>query len=194
MTQRYDTPLELDARDAALTVFRRQRQFAEHCLDQTSDAHFFLRPAPHMNSIAVLVQHLAGNMMSRWGDFDAMLRGESDGEKPTRDRDGEFAAPPPTAEGRAALMQAWDAGWRTLEAALEPLTVADFERVVRIRGVPHSVHLAIARQIDHYGAHIGQIAFLARLQAEPETWRYFTIPPGRSAAFNEAMRTPHSAE
>jgi hypothetical protein len=191
MTDNYESSQCLDERDAACLVFQRQRALAEHCLAQVDDLQFFARPAPGINSLAVLVQHLAGNLLSRWGSFDAMLRGESDGEKPWRDRDQEFIDPPANAESRHALMAQWKEGWNTVTLAMEMLTPEDFARTVTVRDVPHSVHLAVMRQIDHYGHHVGQIAMTARLLVGPESWRYFTIAPGSSAEYNRRVRQPH---
>src|SRR5260221_14262064 len=91
-----------------------------------------------MNSIAVVVKHMAGNMRSRWADFPA-----SDGEKPDRDRDSEFVDPPPT---RQALMKLWEEGWERVFTALGPLSDADLIRTVTIRGEAHSAMQAINRQ------------------------------------------------
>lgn len=188
MAQNYETSLLLDERASALEVLRRQKAFAEHCLKQAPDGVFFCRPAPGMNSLAILVRHMADNMLSRWGDFDAMLRGEADGEKPWRDREAEFADPEPTAETRRELMERWERGWAAVFAAIEPLTPADFDRRVTIRGAPHSVHLAVLRQVDHYAYHVGQIAIIGRMLVGAEGWDYFTVAPGRSAEFTRRVR------
>ncbi|MEM7228602.1 MAG: DUF1572 family protein [Planctomycetota bacterium] len=174
-TRNYQDATIVGERDAALYVFRRQKAFAEHCLQQVSDAQFFALPADDMNSLAVLVKHLAGNMRSRWSDFDAMLRHEVDGEKGDRDREREFEVGEPTSANRASLMQAWDEGWSCVFAAIESLDAARFEQTVRIRGVELSVHLAVLRQIDHYAYHVGQMAFIARMLAGSAGWQWFTM-------------------
>ena len=188
MTRHYDSALDLSEKRAALTVFARQRDFAEHCFGQLDDERFFRRPAEGVNSVAIIVRHLAGNMRSRWSDFPAMLAGDADGEMASRDRDGEFREPEPTPEGRAALMRAWDEGWSILYRALEPLTTEDLDRTVTIRDVSHSVHLAVARQLDHYAFHVGQIATTARILVPHASWRFYTVPPGGSAAFTARVR------
>jgi len=163
-------------------VFRRQKAFAEHAFDQLDDAGFFASPGEGLNSVAVIAQHLAGNLKSRWSDFLT-----SDGEKNWRDRDAEFVALNPSADGRAALMREWDSGWQALSGALESLTPADVDKQITIRGAPHAVHAAVARQIDHYGFHVGQINVIARMHVGSDKWRWFTIPPGGTKAFNEVM-------
>lgn len=172
---------------SARTVFVRQRAFAEHALDQLNDEQFFTAIAPGLNSPAVIVQHLAGNLLSRWTDFLT-----TDGEKPTRDRDAEFEAPQPApaerAGVRAQVMQQWERGWAVLFAAFDALTDADLQRVVTIRTVEHSVALAIARQLDHYAFHVGQLNVIARFMVGTERWKWFTLPPGGTKAFNEQLR------
>jgi hypothetical protein len=133
-----------------------------------------------MNSIVVLVKHMAGNMRSRWTDFLT-----SDGEKPDRNRDGEFVEPPATREG---VMQMWEFGWRTVFAALEPLSDNDLGRTVTIRGEAHSVLQAVNRQLAHYAYHAGQIVFLAKHFAGGR-WQSLSIPRNRSAEFNRRVGT-----
>lgn len=159
---------------------RRTKRLGERALEQVDDAGFFAVDDPTGNSPAILVKHLAGNMQSRWRDF---LR--SDGEKPDRDRDGEFEVGPD--DTRAALMEAWDAGWATLFGAVDPLDDADLVRTVTIRGEPLSVAQAVLRQTTHYAYHVGQIVQLVRTAVGPD-WRSLTIPRGGSKAFNDRPR------
>ncbi|GAB4386998.1 MAG: DUF1572 domain-containing protein [Phycisphaerales bacterium] len=171
---------------SARMVFARQKAFAEHALDQLSDEQFFTAIAPGLNSPAVIVQHLAGNLISRWTDFLT-----SDGEKPTRDRDAEFEAPHPAPAERGALrstlMQRWELGWQTLFETLDALDEADLSRTVTIRMVEHSVALAIVRQLDHYAFHVGQLNVIARFMVGTANWKWFTLPPGGTGAFNAAV-------
>jgi hypothetical protein len=127
------------------------------------------------NSIAVVMQHMAGNMKSRWTNFLS-----EDGEKPWRNRDSEFEQPPAT---RVALMQLWEEGWDCMFQALESLTDADLNRSVPIRGEAHSVMQAINRQVAHYSYHCGQIVLLAK-HFQHTQWTSLTVPKGKSAAFN----------
>jgi hypothetical protein len=118
-----------------------------------------------------VVKHLSGNLRSRWTDFL-----NSDGENPTRDRDGEFVLGP--ADTRNALLAAWEDGWRCVFDALAGLTEADFSRTVTIRGEPHTVIAAVLRGLTHAAYHTGQILYLARLLRPDGAW--LTIPPGQS--------------
>jgi hypothetical protein len=162
----------------SLTIFHQYKKLAEGAMAQVSDDHLFLALDEEANSIAVIVKHITGNMRSRWTDFLT-----SDGEKPDRNRDGEFVDPPAT---RAALLEDWENGWRLVFSALEPLTDADLGRTVTIRGEAHSVMQAINRQVAHYAGHIGQIIFLAKHLAGAN-WKTLTIPRNRSAEFNRQM-------
>jgi uncharacterized protein YndB with AHSA1/START domain len=153
--------------------FRRHKDLADCALAQLDDDAFFRRPAEHVNPPALIVKHLAGNLVSRWTDFLT-----SDGDKPTRDRDGEFTLT--DQDSRAALMAAWERGWQTLFATLAGLGDADFSRVVTIRGEPHTVFQALVRNLDHAAYHTGQILYLARLLRPDGAW--LTIPPGQSRA------------
>lgn len=155
----------------SLALFRQYKQRAEKAMAQTADEQLFATIDSEANSIALIVKHLAGNMRSRWTDFL-----DTDGEKPDRNRDSEFGEPPPT---RDALLESWEAGWRCVFDALEPLSDADLSRTVTIRGEPHSVMQAINRQIGHYAEHVGQIILLAKHFAG-EKWRTLSIPKKRT--------------
>ncbi len=160
-------------------VFTQYKQLAEKAMAQATDEQLFAALDQEMNSIALIVKHLAGNMRSRWTDFLT-----TDGEKPDRNRDTEFMDPPTS---RSELMAVWEDGWSRVFAALEPLSDADLARTVTIRGEPHSVMQAINRQIAHYACHCGQIVFLAK-HLQHENWKSLSIPRGQSAAFNQKSR------
>ena len=160
---------------ALLDEFRKTKGMAEGAFAQLADEDFFFRLSARQNSIAVIVKHMAGNMVSRWTDFLT-----SDGEKPDRDRESEFIE---EVVPRATVMQTWERGWACVFAALEPLTDADLSRAVTIRGEPHTVVQAAVRQVAHYSYHIGQILLIAK-HLRGERWTYLTIPPGGSEAFN----------
>ncbi len=182
----YEAGLAGDIVGACRAVFVRQRAFAEHAFDQLDDAGFFWTPAPGLNAVAVIARHLAGNLLSRWTDFLT-----SDGEKAWRDREAEFASPEASSESRREIMADWARGWAVLDTALAGLTDADLGREVTIRGAPHTVHAAIVRQLDHYAFHVGQINVIARLRVGTENWKWFTLPPGGTQAFNESMQARH---
>lgn len=151
--------------------FRRHKRLADEAMTALDDAAFFQRPAPEVNPIALIVKHLAGNLVSRWTDFLT-----TDGEKPTRNRDGEFVLT--ETDSRAGLLDAWESGWQALFATLGTLTDGELDRTVTIRGEPHTVRQALLRSMTHVAYHIGQILYVARM-LRPEN-RWLTIAPGAS--------------
>ena len=164
----------------SISLFHYYKKLTERAMEQVSDEQLVTVLDGEMNSIAIIVKHLVGNMRSRWMDFLV-----SDGEKRDRKRDTEFEEPPTT---RAALIKLWDEGWNYVFTALEPLSDADMDRTVMIRGEPHSVMQAINRQMAHYAYHCGQIVFLAKhLQARQ--WKALTVPRGKSEEFNQTVAT-----
>ena len=162
----------------SLSLFRYYKKLAEDAMQQVSDQELFTSIDEEMNSIAIVVKHMAGNMRSRWTDFL-----NSDGEKPDRNRDTEFVAPPAT---RKELINLWNAGWEKVFQALEPLSGPDIERKVLIRNEPHSVMQAVNRQIAHYAYHCGQIVFLAK-HFKGSAWKSLSIPRNKSADFNRRV-------
>ena len=161
--------------------FRRHKGLADRALAELDDAQFFHRPGPLVNPVALIVKHLAGNMASRWTDFLA-----TDGEKPTRDRDGEFLLT--EADTRAHLMADWERGWSTLFDTLTGLTDADLGRTVTIRGEAHSVRQALMRGMTHVAYHTGQILYLVRWSRPESEW--LTVPPGESRDVPGVYRRP----
>ena len=162
----------------SLSLFRYYKKLTERALEQVTEEQLFAVLDGEMNCIAIIVKHLVGNMRSRWTDFLV-----SDGEKLDRRRDTEFENPPATS---AELMKLWEEGWNRVFTALEPLSDADIQRTVMIRGEAHSVMQAINRQIAHYAYHCGQIVFLAKhLQADQ--WKSLTVPRGKSEEFNQRV-------
>ena len=157
--------------------FRKAKTLAEGAIAQSDDAGLHAQINPLQNSIATMMQHMAGNMLSRWTDFLT-----SDGEKPGRNRDWEFVD---RRLSRPELLALWERGWKCLFDALSPLSDADLGREVLIRREPHTVALAIVRQIAHYGWHAGQIALIAK-HLKGDAWHYLTIPPDGSKQFNRA--------
>jgi hypothetical protein len=158
--------------------FRKTKSMADRAIAQVDDAGLHVRINPLQNSIAAIVQHIAGNAISRFTDFLT-----TDGEKPTRNRDSEFVD---HNLSRADLLESWDRGWQCLFDALSPLTDADLQRIVTIRREPHTVCKAIVRQIAHYGWHAAQIALIAK-HVKGDSWQYLTIPPGQTVAYNQKM-------
>ncbi|MBD0325201.1 MAG: DUF1572 family protein [Pyrinomonadaceae bacterium] len=162
--------------DDAIATFRDYKELAEKAFAQTSDEEFFQALDEEANSIAVIIKHISGNMLSRWTDFLT-----TDGEKPSRHRDMEFVITPETS--KADLLAEWERGWSCLFGALEPLRPEDFGTKIFIRGEKHSVVEAINRQLTHYAYHIGQIVFLAKHFRSAE-WKSLSIPRNKSAEFN----------
>ncbi len=156
-------------------LLRHYKKLAERAIAQVPDEALTATLDAESNSIAIIVKHLAGNMQSRWRDFLT-----SDGEKPGRNRDAEFEAPPQT---RAEILALWEQSWKVVFDALAPLTDDDLGRTIRIRGERHSVMQAIHRQVAHYAYHIGQIVFIAKHSASGR-WTALTIPRGKSADYN----------
>ncbi len=165
--------------DSSRHEFRRLQTLADGALAQVTDPQFFATLDPESNSLAILVKHVGGNLRSRWVDFLT-----TDGEKPDRRRDLEFVLGPE--DTRATLTESWTAGWNALHAAIDPLQPDDLERLVTIRGEPHTVLAAIQRQVAHYGYHVGQIVFLAKHWAGAD-WTSLSIPRGASDGFNARM-------
>ncbi|MBY0504413.1 MAG: DUF1572 domain-containing protein [Bryobacteraceae bacterium] len=145
----------------------KERVQAEKALAQVRDSELAWQPDAEANSLAVLLQHVGGNLTSRWTDFLT-----SDGEKPDRDRDGEFEA---SARSRAELMAIWERGFACLDQSLAELTEADLLRTVYIRAEPHSVIEAIERTVTHTAQHIGQMIYLAKCIRGGE-WQTITMP------------------
>jgi len=163
--------------DEARRQFRGHKRMGERAMEQLRDEDFFVTLDPESNSVAILVQHLAGNMHSRFTDFLT-----TDGEKPDRFRDSEFESKIAT---RAEVMQRWEEGWSRVFTAIESLKPEDVMRTVTIRGEPHTVLQAINRQIAHYAQHTGQIVFLAKHLRSSE-WKTLSIPRGKSEDFKTA--------
>jgi hypothetical protein len=159
--------------------FQKIKKLADKSIAQLPDAQLYTRIDGEANSVAIIMRHMAGNMRSRWIDFMT-----SDGEKPGRMRDGEFEDARPS---RAELLAEWEHGWRCVFDALVPLTDADLQRPVVIRGEPHSVYKAVSRQVAHYAGHAYQIVLLAKHLLGPE-WKTLSIPRGQSEEFNRRMR------
>ncbi|WP_201978205.1 DUF1572 family protein [Hymenobacter rubidus] len=166
--------------------FQQYKALSDRALAQLSAAEWLYRPAPGSNSAAVIVQHMAGNLRSRFTDFLT-----TDGEKPTRQRDLEFEEPA-TAAAVPALQAEWEAAWQVLFALLDELTPANLLRTVTIRAEPHTVLAAVQRQVAHYAYHAGQLVQLAKL-IRGEGFQSLSIPRGQSEQFNQRMTTASHA-
>jgi hypothetical protein len=162
-----------------LFEFRRHKGLADRAIAELADRQFFERPAEHVNPVALIVKHLAGNLVSRFSDFLT-----SDGEKPSRDRDTEFLLG--EQDTRAELLAAWERGWETLFDTVQRLTRSDLEKTVTIRGEPHTVRQALLRGMSHAAYHTGQILYIVRLLRPDSTW--LTMAPGTSRGASGGYR------
>jgi hypothetical protein len=169
----------------AIDEFQKIKKLADKSIEQLSDEQLHATIDPDANSVAVLMRHMAGNMRSRWVNFLT-----SDGEKPDRMRDSEFEDP---RQSRAELMAEWEHGWQCVFGALQPLSDADLQRTVLIRGEAHTVYKAISRQVAHYSGHAYQILLLAK-HLQGANWKTLSIPRGQSEEFNRRMLAKVKAE
>jgi|SRR3954470_22938626 len=160
--------------ETTIGVFKNYKSLAEKSfaqLQNESDFHFV--PDVESNSIAVLIKHMSGNMISRWTDFLT-----SDGEKPSRNRDDEFVD---KSETREELMKKWDNGWNVFFNTLSSLKETDLLKKITIRQEELTVLQALTRQTAHYSYHIGQIVFLAK-HLKSANWKSLSIPKSQSAS------------
>ena len=162
---------------AAINAFEANKRLADRAVAQVPDEKLHVALDENTNSIAVIMKHIAGNLLSRWTDFLA-----TDGEKTWRNRDDEFVD---TFNSRAELLEFWERGWACLLETLKSLRPEDLAKTVSIRGEPHSVPLALERSLGHTCYHIGQIVQVARIQAGDQ-WKTLTIPRGGSEQFNKS--------
>jgi hypothetical protein len=160
---------------ASVETIDSYRRMIDGAVQQLTDEEFFGRKAEGINSVAVILRHLGGNLLSRWTDFLT-----SDGEKPTRNRDSEFED---WLGDRASLMAFFDSGWQACRNSIVSLGEDDFAKIITIRGEPHTVPLAIQRSLTHTAYHAGQIMLIARL-VHDGNWQWLTIPPGGSQEHN----------
>src|SRR5579872_906289 len=157
--------------DSAIKRFLTYKTLGDMTFSQLEEKDFYFSPSEESNSIAVIIQHLHGNMMSRWTNFLT-----EDGEKPGRNRDEEFS--PPSAS-KAELLDLWEKGWRSLIETLRSLREEDLLKTITIRHEPHMVIDAINRQLAHYPHHVGQIVFLGKMIRDHQ-WRTLSISKGAS--------------
>ena len=163
----------------AIKRFKYYKELGDKTFEQLGEDDFFYQPATESNSIAVIIQHMHGNMLSRWTNFLT-----EDGEKEWRKRDAEFES---VRCSQQDIIGFWNDGWKCLFATLESLTPADLDKTVTIRTEPLQVYDAILRQLAHYPYHVGQIVYLGRL-AKNETWLSLSIPKGNSEEYLKSVK------
>ena len=157
-------------------LFEYYKSLGDKSIAQVTDEEINWRPNEASNSIAHIVHHLSGNMLSRFTDFL-----HSDGEKPWRDREAEFEK---GYVNKAEMLSAWEKGWDVLFKTIDDLRTGDLEKVVYIRNEGHTVLDALQRQLAHYPHHVGQIVYLAKMLRH-ENWESLSIPKGGTQAFND---------
>jgi hypothetical protein len=159
-----------------------QKQFlyyktiAEKAMEQIDEDQLFVSSNDDTNSIATIVKHLSGNMISRWTDFQT-----SDGEKSWRNRDAEFENDIKTKE---ELLLKWNKGWNFFFDALQIIKPNQLEDIIYIRNEGHTIIEAINRQLAHYPYHVGQIVLLAKM-LKKESWTSLSIPKNKSNDYND---------
>ncbi|HTE09178.1 MAG TPA: DUF1572 family protein [Flavitalea sp.] len=156
--------------------FRYYKTLADRSIAQLKDEQLFWKYNQRSNSIAVIIRHMSGNMISRFTNFLT-----EDGEKPYRNRDAEFEESTIT---KTELMRLWENGWNCLFTAIDSLKESDLTAIVYIRNEGHTVVEALNRQLSHYPHHVGQIVYIAKMIAEQ--WQPLSIPPNASKEYNEA--------
>jgi hypothetical protein len=161
--------------NSVVKQFKYYKMLGEKAIEQLQEEQLFWQYNEESNSIAILVNHITGNMLSRFTDFLT-----EDGEKPWRNRDAEFTHP---FNNKEELMNRWKEGWESLLKTLEKLTNADLERIVYIRNDGHTVVEAINRQLAHYPYHIGQMVFIAKM-LKNDNWQTLSIARNLSADYN----------
>lgn len=176
--------METSYLESAIKQFEYYKLLADKAIEQVPGDQLHWQFNEESNSIAVIMKHMYGNMLSRWTDFMT-----TDGEKEWRNRDSEFEN---DAMPREELLQKWNEGWDCLFNALRPLREKDLSHIIYIRNQGHTVLEAINRQLAHYPYHVGQIVFIAKMIVGPG-WNSLSIPKGRSATFNqEKFSSPRS--
>ncbi|OYU53892.1 MAG: hypothetical protein CFE25_17550 [Chitinophagaceae bacterium BSSC1] len=159
--------------------FQYYKELGDKTLDQVNQEELHWMPSSESNSIALIIQHLHGNMKSRWTNFLT-----EDGEKPWRNRDQEFE---PQTCTKAQAFDFWNQGWNCLLDTLAGLKTEDLQKTIYIRTEPLLVYDAILRQLAHYPYHVGQIVYIGRI-IRNEQWKSLSIPKGHSQAFNDQMK------
>lgn len=162
--------------ESSIKLFRYYQSLGEKAMAQLTDEEVMRKPNDDSNSIALIVHHLSGNMLSRFTDFMT-----TDGEKPWRDREKEFSE---AYSDKAAMLRAWEDGWRCVFTALEPLREKDLATIIYIRNEGQTVLEAIQRQLAHYASHVGQIIYQAKV-IRGSQFQTLSIPKGGSAAYND---------
>ncbi|WP_289657976.1 DUF1572 family protein [Flavobacterium panacagri] len=161
--------------ESAKKQFLYYKMLGEKAIDQLEPSQLFVSFNDDTNSIATIIKHISGNMLSRWTNFLT-----SDGEKEWRNRDAEFEN---DLQSKEEVLEVWNKGWNCLENALESLKPEQLSEIIYIRNEGHTVIEAINRQLAHYPYHLGQIVFYAK-QLKNSEWNSLSIPKNKSGNYN----------
>lgn len=161
---------------AAIRRLKNYKDLGDKTFEQLTDEEFHYQPSSESNSIAVIIQHMAGNMLSRWTNFLT-----EDGEKEWRQRDEEFEIHNFT---KQQLLERWEKGWSCFLNTLDSLQEEDLLKTIYIRKEGLSVIDAIERQLAHYPYHIGQIIYIGKM-LKNENWKNLSVPKGQSTQYNQ---------
>lgn len=162
---------------SAIKQFEYYKLLGEKTFDQLNDNQLFFHYNEESNAIATIVNHLCGNMLSRWTDFLT-----SDGEKEWRNREAEFDQ---SIDTREEMMKRWQLGWDCLFNALRGISEEQLEDIIYIRNQGHTIVEAINRQLAHYPYHIGQIVYIGKM-LQDSAWTSLSIPRGNSTSYNDS--------
>ncbi|WP_289062076.1 DUF1572 family protein [uncultured Zobellia sp.] len=163
---------------SALFEFNRYKTMGDRTFEQLSEEDIHWKLNENDNSVALIVKHMSGNMLSRWTNFLT-----EDGEKPWRNREDEFENPSTT---KTEMLAAWESGWQCLFNALNSVSTEKFDTVIKIRNENHSIVQAVHRQLAHYSGHVGQIVLLGKM-IKGTAWVSLSIPKGHSDQYNKNM-------
>ncbi|MBM3414962.1 MAG: DUF1572 domain-containing protein [Bacteroidetes bacterium] len=170
------------------TAIRRMKYYkdlGDKTFEQLNDWDFHYRPNEESNSVAIIIQHMAGNMLSRWTDFLTQ-----DGEKEWRNRDAEFEK---GQQSKKELLELWEKGWDCFLSSLSSLKNKDLKKKVTIRQEELTVADAINRQLAHYPYHVGQMIYIAKI-IKNKAWKNLSIPKGKSQAYNTSSEIKDPAK
>ncbi len=167
--------MKTDYLESVIKQFEYYKMLGDKTIAQLPDDKLTWQYNTESNSIATIIKHLSGNMLSRWTDFLT-----SDGEKESRNRDAEFEN---DIQSKSVILEIWEQGWKGLLNTLGNLTEEDLSKIIYIRNQGHTVVEAINRQLAHYPYHIGQIVYLGKM-VMGDKWECLSIPRGKSGKFN----------
>ena len=167
-------------KDLFIKRFFYYKEIGDKTLVQLSEEEMFWQYNEESNSVAIIIKHIAGNMLSRWTNFLS-----EDGEKNWRNRDLEFDN---SFESKTVVLEYWEKGWECLFSALSQITDENINSTIYIRGEAHSVLDAVLRQLAHYPYHVGQIIYVGKMMKNTD-WQTLSIARNKSADFNQQMKS-----